>query len=118
MSSPALVDKTLADSARTMLRARRRSLLGRYQEVEREARQLIDEREPDWEDRASLVEAAGNLTSVADNERAQLAQVTAALERLDEGTWGLCVVCGEPIDPERLRVAPEAARCGSCTNHR
>lgn len=110
--------KTLEDDARAALRARRRSLLGRYQDVEREARQLTDEREPDWEDRASLVEAADNLTLVAESERAQLAAVTAALERLDAGTYGLCAVCGRPIDRERLRAVPEAARCGRCTNHR
>jgi DnaK suppressor protein len=111
-------DKTLTDHARAKLRARHQELVGRYQNVERAARALVDEREPDWEDRASLVEAAENLTLVAENERTQLALVTAALERLERGTWGRCTACGLPIDAGRLRAMPEAARCGRCTNPR
>jgi RNA polymerase-binding transcription factor DksA len=108
-------DKSLTDHARATLRARHQDLVGRYQKVEGAARALVDEREPDWEDRASLLEAADNLTLVAEKERAQLALVTAALERLERGTWGRCTACGEPIDAGRLRVMPEAPRCGRCT---
>jgi DnaK suppressor protein len=37
--------------------------------------------------------------------------VVAALQRLDEGTYGTCVDCGKPIPQVRLEVRPEAARC-------
>lgn len=36
-------------------------------------------------------------------------QVIAALERMDEGTYGLCLQCGKLIDPERLDALPHAA---------
>lgn len=45
----------------------------------------------------------------ADDERRL--EVQAALERLDAGTYGRCVVCGKPIDEARLEFRPEAARC-------
>jgi RNA polymerase-binding protein DksA len=38
----------------------------------------------------------------------QLAEVTAALERLDKGTYGNCEVCGKPIEKERLEANPSA----------
>jgi len=41
-------------------------------------------------------------------------EVKAALVRLQEGTWGACVECGEIIRDERLIVAPEAELCISC----
>jgi DnaK suppressor protein len=44
----------------------------------------------------------------------ELAQVEAALRRLDEGRYGDCADCGEPIALERLRVQPAALRCTAC----
>lgn len=38
-------------------------------------------------------------------------QVIAALERLAQGRFALCDVCGDEIDDHRLRVAADAGRC-------
>jgi DnaK suppressor protein len=43
-----------------------------------------------------------------------LAQVEAALRRLDDGTFGTCTTCGRPIAPERLEAIPWAAHCIDC----
>ena len=43
-----------------------------------------------------------------------LAKITAALERLEEGTYGYCYECGEEIAGQRLRALPFAARCRDC----
>lgn len=43
-----------------------------------------------------------------------LAQVEAALRRLDDGTFGTCTNCGRPIAPERLEAIPWAAHCIDC----
>ena len=40
--------------------------------------------------------------------------VGAALARLDDGTYGRCLVCGRPIPGERLEVRPTAATCVAC----
>ncbi|HLJ34482.1 MAG TPA: TraR/DksA family transcriptional regulator [Ktedonobacteraceae bacterium] len=49
--------------------------------------------------------------SVQVNERALLTEIEQALERLDNGTYGKCVVCGQPIPEKRLEAIPWAARC-------
>jgi DnaK suppressor protein len=41
-------------------------------------------------------------------------RITAALERLDEGEYGVCVECGERIAAARLRVMPEVTTCVRC----
>ena len=41
-------------------------------------------------------------------------RLAAALERLDEGEYGICVECGEPIAPARLRALPEVETCVRC----
>lgn len=52
-----------------------------------------------------------------------LAQVEEALARIEDGTYGICVRCGNPIDSARLKVLPYATLCISCkeeeerTNH-
>ena len=44
----------------------------------------------------------------------QLAAVEAALKRLDGGTYGTCVECGDPIATERLEALPWASHCIGC----
>lgn len=46
--------------------------------------------------------------------RDQLAAVEHALHKFEEGDYGLCESCGQPIDPERLEALPQARRCMSC----
>ena len=41
-------------------------------------------------------------------------RLVAALDRVRDGEYGICVECGEPIAPARLRVMPEVATCVRC----
>src|SRR6478752_9674843 len=58
-------------------------------------------------------EAIGRITEVgvADSLDAIEGRITRALEKLEEGTYGICDECGEPIPVGRLKVAPESAFC-------
>ena len=44
----------------------------------------------------------------------ELAQVAAALKRLDDGSYGLCLDCGEPIAEQRLLALPATPLCAAC----
>lgn len=44
----------------------------------------------------------------------QLKKLEAALDRIEQGTYGLCSECGEKINPGRLEVAPETEKCITC----
>ena len=66
------------------------------------------------------VEDADDADALSDNERNQaiieaeretLAQINAALQRLDEGKYGICVRCGKVIPPRRLEAVPYATLC-------
>ena len=46
--------------------------------------------------------------------RDQLAKVEHALSKFENGTYGLCDVCGQPINPERLEALPQANLCLNC----
>lgn len=44
----------------------------------------------------------------------RIREVEAALKRMEEGTYGICVTCGRPIDVARLKAIPFAALCLEC----
>ena len=68
----------------------------------------------DFEDTAvDFLEIQGEQSTLV-NEQALLTEVLAALKRLDEGTYGLCVNCGQPIPEKRLEAIPWAARDVKC----
>jgi DnaK suppressor protein len=52
--------------------------------------------------------------ALRERNQQHLAQVEAALGRLDDGTFGSCTRCGRPIAPERLDALPWAALCIDC----
>jgi RNA polymerase-binding protein DksA len=49
--------------------------------------------------------------SLEANSEQHLAEIDAALERLDNGTYGRCTKCGKEIPTERLEAAPWASLC-------
>ena len=48
------------------------------------------------------------------SNRLVVAQIAAALNRVDAGTYGRCTRCGDQIAPARLEVLPYAAACIEC----
>ena len=52
--------------------------------------------------------------ALRDRATSHLDLVDAALARLDGGTFGTCLRCGEPIPPGRLEALPWAANCIAC----
>ncbi|MBA3236203.1 MAG: TraR/DksA C4-type zinc finger protein [Chloroflexi bacterium] len=63
---------------------------------------------------ASEVFAQQRDLALRDRADQQLVLVDEALARLDAGTFGTCVRCGQPIAPERLEALPWAPRCIDC----
>lgn len=72
----------------------------------------------DLKDRAA--QSGASLVRDAEEQRDldELAQVEAALARLESGRYGLCADCGEPIGEARLAAMPAAACCAGCQAER
>ena len=64
--------------------------------------------QPDLTDRASLETDRSIELRTRDRERKLIAKIDAALERLDEGTYGYCEETAEPIGIKRLEARPIA----------
>ena len=64
--------------------------------------------------RMDTMQTQGLTKGLQEREQAKLGQITEAMKRLDAGTYGRCVVCGDSIAFERLLVFPEAPNCARC----
>jgi RNA polymerase-binding protein DksA len=68
------------------------------------------------EERAGIVEERrrGLELSLEENAEHLLAEIDAALARIDDGVYGTCVRCGGLVGPERLEALPWATKCIEC----
>ena len=68
----------------------------------------------DRKEEASALVRATVESAAIERDLAELRGIAAARQRMDEGTYGRCDDCGEPIEPARLDAQPTAVRCTEC----
>ncbi len=68
----------------------------------------------DVEDLASEATDESIVSSIIEMESIELEQIERALDALDDGEYGICDACNEPINIERLEALPFASMCISC----
>jgi RNA polymerase-binding transcription factor len=98
------------DDYRRRLLALEQELAGRLGEEVETARGVRDDQH-DTGDLAHADELKEEYFAKADTDSAILAQVRAALKRIEDGSYGRCVVDGEPIDAKRLESVPWTQYC-------
>ncbi len=69
---------------------------------------------PDPTDRASMESDRNFELRIRDRERKLIAKIKEALERIEQGTFGICDECGEDISEERLTARPVTTLCIEC----
>jgi DnaK suppressor protein len=92
----------------------RQKLLAWKEEILRESRETLQhlqdesQNHPDIADRASSETDRAIELRARDRQRKLIAKIDAALQRIDEGTYGYCEETGEPISLKRLDARPIA----------
>jgi DnaK suppressor protein len=69
------------------------------------------ERDPEYEESAQSELADYTLSHVVEAQRKEMMSIDAALTRMEENVYGVCVDCGNAISLERLKALPFALRC-------
>jgi len=69
---------------------------------------------PDPTDRASLESDRNFMLRIRDRESKLIKKIKKALERIENGTFGICETCGEEISIERLKARPVTTQCIDC----
>jgi DnaK suppressor protein len=110
----------LPPDARALLAADRVATLSRLASLEREQADIIaaaqsansdDEHDPEG---ATIAFEREHAAALARQARQHLADIDAALGRLEAGRYGRCERCGAPIGSARLAARPAAATCITC----
>ncbi len=112
------------DGPRDRLAADRSAATERLAGLEREFASVVesasqantdDEHDPEG---ATIAYERQHIAALASQARGRLAEIDAALRRLDEGGFGVCERCGQPIGVERLEARPAASTCVRCAARR
>ena len=108
------MDKRRVKSYRDRLLDRREGLVGQVMEAEQYSRERDSEATQDPADMAANAYTKELLFSMSANDRHLLELIDEALERIEDGEFGKCVHCGEPVQEKRLEAVPWARHCLRC----
>ena len=118
---PAKATRSAAETEkiRAALAARRDELQTEYDQTlteitELQRDRLTDSAGDDQADTGTKTFEREQEISLANSILERISQVERALERLDEGSYGWCERCGNPIPVERLAAFPSATLCVTC----
>ncbi len=107
------MDKKNLTYFRTLLSKRLEELLD---EVKGTVVEMTDDDEtfPDPSDRATLESDRNFVLRIRDRERRLITKIKKALERIEDGSFGVCEECGEDISVRRLKARPVTTLCIDC----
>lgn len=119
MSHP--LTRTQREMLAQVLREREQALQAQLQahlQGRSQAEKALAAREQDGDDAKQFASDQEIGTALTNRERQELAALAAAMQRLNEDDYGLCVDCGKRIPFQRLIIEPQALRCVACESKR
>ncbi|MBT3305850.1 MAG: TraR/DksA family transcriptional regulator [Alphaproteobacteria bacterium] len=96
---------------RAQFEARIAELLESAKEIDAELREKPS---PDFEENAVEMEDDEVLESLGNVALEEIDKLRVAIQRIDNGIYGTCVECNEPISEARLAAVPHATKCMEC----
>ena len=108
------MDKKTVEKFKKLLLARRQELLRSIAQTQEEGREMQHSYGPDEGDRANSSLDKELLFHQTTQARGLLGAVDGALARINDGTFGQCLVCEEEIGAKRLEALPWTRYCISC----
>lgn len=107
------MDKKTVEYFKKLLTERLAELLGQAGET---VSDMTTQKEsfPDPTDRASHEADRNFMLRIRDRENKLIKKIKGTLERIENGTFGTCDICGEEITVERLKARPVTTQCIDC----
>ena len=105
--------KTIAKFKKILLKEREQ-IVGEVKQIAESSKEMGQDGIQDIGDEAANIYNKQVLLSLNENERMRLQEADEALDRIENGTYGVCEECGGPISLKRLEVRPVAKYCVPC----
>ena len=99
---------------RKQLLKQREAILNKSKRLKEDSYTLGTDGIQDMADAASNAYNADILMSLSDNDRNMVKEIDSALDKIANGTYGICEECDEPISEKRLEANPVARYCITC----
>jgi DnaK suppressor protein len=108
------LDKKMIAKFKKILLKEREQIVGEVKQIVESSKEMGQDGIQDIGDEAANIYNKQILLSLNENERTRLQEVDESLDRIGNGTYGICEECGEPIGLKRLEVRPVAKYCVPC----
>lgn len=108
------LDKKTLEKFKRILLKEREQIIGEVKQIDESSKEIGQDGIQDIGDEATTIYNKQLLLSLNENERIRLQEVDEALDRIENGTYGICEECGGPISLKRLEVRPVAKYCVPC----
>jgi len=105
------MDSKLQEGLRQELLRKKDELNARLERITANLRRGL---EPDSKERAKQLEDSEVVDALGNDARTELRKISATLQRMESGDYGICVSCGTAISDERLLAHPYANECIDC----
>jgi RNA polymerase-binding protein DksA len=102
------------DALRQALQLKKSELSARLDRISANLRRGL---EPDSKERAKQLEDRDVVDALGNEAREELAKISATLNRLENGDYGICSDCGSDIGDERMNAYPYAEDCIDCARN-
>ena len=105
------MDSKLQEGLRQELLRKKDELNARLERITANLRRGL---ESDSKERAKQLEDSEVVDALGNDARTELRKISATLQRMESGDYGICVSCGTAISDERLLAHPYADECIDC----
>lgn len=102
------------DEIRRKLLAQKQELLTRAAKVRADITRSSGPLDKDFAEQVVQMENDAVLAGIGEATKQELAQINRALAQLDQGSYGQCSSCGQPIGERRMQALPYSDLCIAC----
>lgn len=102
-----------SEALREELLAKKKELSARLERITANLQRGFD---ADSKEMAKELEDSEVVDALGNEARLEIGKISAAIARLDNGRYGICIECMEPIEPKRIQAYPYADECFECAS--